>query len=231
MAYSTLAHCSAWSGFYAVTADWTPPAAPTITGEQNPVANTSTTYRIASGSSDVTGYKWGISNPPGTSADGGSAGVNVSLKPPLGPSSIYGLAVDRAGNQSATTHWDIKAVGSQTLAHKYLLDGDGTDTGDPTVLLNLPLNGTGTDLWTTGVQPPGCAAVQGQSFRPGGQNVRLLDSTGSGLISTDPFTVTAWIKPEATDVPDRTGCLLMNNVLRRCPEAVTPCPCAHPGHD
>lgn len=86
------------------------------------------------------------------------------------------------------------------MAHKYLLDGDGTDTGDPAIPLTLPLNGTGTGLWTTGVQPPTCTAPQGQSLRTGGQNVRLLDSTGSGLISTDPFTVTAWIKPETADL-------------------------------
>lgn len=192
--------CSGWSGSYAVTADWTAPATPAISGPANPTANQATGYTFSSPTSDVTGYRWGITNPPGTAVPGTSAGVTVNLKPPLGPTTLYGLAVDRAGNQSPTAHLDLKAAGTQTLAHKWLLDGDGTDTGDPAVLFNLPLDGSGTGLWTGGVTPPGCPEAQGQAFRPGGQNVRLLDGSGAGLISTEAFTVASWIRPESADL-------------------------------
>lgn len=192
--------CSAWSGSYAVTADWTAPATPTISGEPNPVANVATNYTIKSNSSDVINYLWGTTPSPGTSVAGGAAGITVPLQLPLAPATLRAIAVDRAGNHSSTAAFDLKPINGSVLTHQYLLNNTGSDTGGSAIDLNLAVNGTGTNLWAAGAQPTNCTVAAGQSFRAGGQSVRLLNGDGTGLSSTTAFTVTAWIKPEAADL-------------------------------
>jgi hypothetical protein len=170
----------------------------------------------ADGLNDVTGYRYGFTNPPlnfvAAAAEGGSATAKVSPVW-LGSRTLYVQAVDRAGNLSPDDASNppaefnvatIRPTGSPTplLAEWKLGEGSGTAAADAT--------GNGHDA-TLGAQAGwGGGRVSGTSalsLAGAGDSEAVTASQLPPVDNTGSFTVSAWVKlsPGCASTPSSCG--------------------------
>ena len=182
-----------WSGSsssISFTVDTVAPAIPSVTAPTGTVmVGDTVSVTLASSSSDVARYEWGVRTATPTSvATPSTLGGSVTVQVPItqsGPNIVIARAVDRAANVSALKQIEVKAAVAVPTSI-YRLDGNGADAVSGSHPLTTP---TGT-TWTAGKS--GGAADQALSVSDS-STVKSLASTSTGSVTTGSFTISAWV--------------------------------------
>ncbi|GAA4902349.1 concanavalin A-like lectin/glucanase superfamily protein [Stackebrandtia albiflava] len=181
---------SAWSQWCYLRVDATAPEAATVTPSvAAPMAGDTVALTFHSGSSDVTGFRYGLNSdaPDQTvAATGGTATVTWPALP-AGPNTVYVWAQDRVGNLGPRSVLNLYGGRTVDAAPQgvWRFDGD-------------PVDDSGNDHDLAGV-----TGFTGDRLgRPGAALSLTGDtcpSTAGPAVRTDgPFTVTAWVRIDAT---------------------------------
>lgn len=151
------------------------------------------------GLDDVTGYLYGLADPPTTRADAGGLGAaaTVAVAPfATGQTTLYVRSVDRAGNLSDVTHYTFYTASATGPAARWALDeGTGTALADTSGHGN-PATLTGGASWTAGRTP-----------RPTDRAVTLDGATGHAstagpvIDTSSDYTISAWVRLTGTGTP------------------------------
>ncbi|MCD1572929.1 LamG-like jellyroll fold domain-containing protein [Agromyces mediolanus] len=155
-------------------------------------------FTLSSTASDVVSYKYGFgTNPPTTAVTGATATVTYTPTK-TGPVSLYVVAIDRAGNVSATTTYTFDVAFPEEDGVWTFDDAtqDGTATDSSGVAKKNPLLLAGETQWTTGPRELfGSRAGDGALLFDG---VNDFAATAGPVVDTrKSFTVSAFVRLDA----------------------------------
>ncbi|GGR11724.1 LamG domain-containing protein [Agromyces mediolanus] len=155
-------------------------------------------FTLSSTASDVASYKYGFgTNPPTTAVTGATATVTYTPTK-TGPVSLYVVAIDRAGNVSATTTYTFDVAFPEEDGVWTFDDAtqDGTATDSSGVAKKNPLLLAGEAQWTTGPRELfGSRAGDGALVFDG---VNDFAATAGPVVDTrKSFTVSAFVRLDA----------------------------------
>ncbi|MBP2478602.1 hypothetical protein JOF53_007474 [Crossiella equi] len=194
---------SAWSDMCEFTVDGTPPNPPGVSsteypkGEASGGAGQTGTFRFtANGASDVEHYLYDFtelqSGEPALRANANGIGGDATIRftPTVEiPQWITVIAVDRAGNRSAPTHYQFTVARNEPaiagLSAHWRLDGDLTDSSGK----NRPLNASTTSV-----------AAEGHLGKSGTFNGTTDQLRRPAFVDTSKsFSVSAWVRLDRDD--------------------------------
>ncbi|WP_327713286.1 LamG domain-containing protein (plasmid) [Streptomyces sp. NBC_00464] len=200
------------------------PAAPQVTSSDIPLGSDEwvdavgryPAFTFASASPDVTAYRYafGVGAVAATARPDERGGpVTVRLTPPSpGVTTLEVQSVDGAGNVSEPTRYTILVGSPAGDVARWKLD-------DPVGSMSAEAAAGGTPAWlkagvTFGAEGPSGTTAVGAAAFDGSYGAGLVAETGAAD-STKTFTVSAWVRPEETDLGmtavSQTGFLAPSN--------------------
>jgi hypothetical protein len=198
---------SAWSPWCEFVADFSPPAAPSVSSTVYTSGcttcggvGTSAVFTLSDASPDVTSYSYGFSDPPSVTLTPTSAGGSVSFSwTPAhgGPTTVYVQARDAGSNISAETRYSFTVPTPAPMLSQWLMQdaagspslADTTGNGHTATLAGGTLGSASRIVGVSALALNGTSSQYAQTSGP------LLDTSTS-------FSVSAWVMVNSLSVYD-----------------------------